>query len=92
MSDKNTFGGELAKNLPVKEIYSDLAQPALSTVGKALQGATRVALAPITALVWGYDKIAEYLDIAIPEYFAKKKIGCFLTEYTTFCAKRSEMS
>ncbi len=75
MSDKNTFGGELAKNLPVKEIYSDLAQPALSTVGKALQGATRVALAPITALVWGYDKIAEYLDVAIPEYFAKRKIA-----------------
>ncbi|MCD8052031.1 MAG: DUF4393 domain-containing protein [Clostridiales bacterium] len=76
MSDgsKESFGGELAKQLPVKELYADLAHPALSTVGQALQGTTRIALAPITALVWGYDKIAEYLDVAIPEYFAKRKI------------------
>lgn len=71
---KQTFGSEIAKQLPVKEIYTDLAHPALSTVGQTLQGATRVALAPVTALIWGYDKIAGYLDIAIPEYFAKRKI------------------
>lgn len=71
---KETFGGEIAKQLPVKEIYTDLAHPALSTVGQALQGATRIALAPVTALVWGYDKIAGYLDVAIPEYFAKRKV------------------
>lgn len=40
----------------------------------ALQGATKIALSPITMLVWGYDKISGYLDIAIPEYFANKKI------------------
>ena len=75
MNDKKeTFGGELAKNLPVKEIYNDVAHPALSTIGKTLQGATRVALAPISAMIWGYDKIAGYLDVAIPEYFARKKI------------------
>ncbi len=71
---KESFGAELAKQLPVKEIYDDLLHPALSTVGQSLQGATRVALSPITALVWGYDKIADYLDVAIPEYFAKRKI------------------
>lgn len=71
---KETFGGELAKNLPVKEIYNDVAHPALSTIGQTLQGATRVALAPISAMIWGYDKIAGYLDVAIPEYFARKRI------------------
>lgn len=74
MNEKESFGAELAKQLPVKEIYNDVAHPTLSTVGKTLQGATRVALAPISAMIWGYDKIAGYLDVAIPEYFAKKKI------------------
>lgn len=74
MDKKETFGAEVAKQLPVKDIYNDLAHPALSTVGQGLQGVTKLALAPISALVWGYDKIADYLDIAIPEYFEKKKI------------------
>lgn len=74
MDTKETFTAEIAKQVPIKEVYNDLLHPALSTVGQALQGATRVALAPISVLVWGYDKIAEYLDVAIPEYFAKKKI------------------
>ena len=75
MSDKKeTFGGELGKNLPIKEIYNDVAHPVLSTIGQTLQGATRVALAPISAMIWGYDKIAGYLDVAIPEYFARKRI------------------
>lgn len=74
MDKKETFGAEVAKQLPVKEIYNDLAHPALSTVGQGLQGVTKLALAPISALVWGYDKIADYLDVAIPEYFEKKKI------------------
>ena len=71
MDKKETFGGEIAKQLPVKDIYNDLAHPALSTVGQGLQGVTKLALAPISALVWGYDKIADYLDVAIPEYFEK---------------------
>ena len=74
MDKKETFGGEIAKQLPVKDIYNDLAHPALSTVGQGLQGVTKLALAPISALVWGYDKIADYLDVAIPEYFEKRKI------------------
>ncbi len=31
-------------------------------VGATLQGAVRVALAPVTALVWGYDKIKDFLS------------------------------
>lgn len=75
MDEKETFAGEIAKQLPVKDIYNDLAHPALSTVGQGLQGVTKLALAPISALVWGYDKIAGYLDVAIPEYFEKRKIS-----------------
>ena len=74
MGEKETFGGEIAKQIPVKEIYQDLFQPTLSTLGKTLQGATRVALAPISAMIWGYDKIANYLDVAIPEYFVRRKV------------------
>ena len=74
MDSKETFGAELAKQIPIKDVYVDLAHPTLSTVGQALQGVTRVALAPVTALVWGYDKISGYLDVAIPEYFAKRKV------------------
>lgn len=74
MKEKKSVGVELVNQLPIKEVYNDLAHPVLSTVGKTLQGATRVALAPVTALIWGYDKIASYLDVAIPEYFAKKHI------------------
>jgi hypothetical protein len=74
MNEKENFCGELAKNLPIKAIYDDLAHPVLSTVGQTLQGVTKIALAPITGMVWGYDKIAAYLDTAIPEYFAKHKI------------------
>lgn len=74
MGNKETFNAEIAKQLPVKEVYDDLMHPALSTIGQKLQGVTRVALAPVTALIWGYDKISDYLEIAIPEYFVKRKI------------------
>lgn len=49
MDKKETFGGEIAKQLPVKDIYNDLAHPTLSTVGLGLQGVTKLALAPISA-------------------------------------------
>lgn len=74
MDKKKHLAGEIAKQLPVKDIYNDLAHPTLSTVGLGLQGVTKLALAPISALVWGYDKIADYLNVAIPEYFEKRKI------------------
>lgn len=74
MSENESFGTEIAKQLPISELYNDLAHPALSTIGKGLQGITKIALAPISGMVWGYDKIAAYLDVAIPEYFAKKGI------------------
>lgn len=75
MENKETFAAEIAKQIPINEVYTDLAKPTISTIGQTLQGATRVALAPISAVIWGYDKIAAYLDVAIPEYFAKRKIS-----------------
>ncbi len=74
MSEKENALAELAKQIPVKDIYTDLLHPALSEAGKGLQGVTRVALAPISGMVWCYDKITGYLDAAIPEYFARRKI------------------
>lgn len=74
MSDQEKIIEKVAENLPIKEAYDDLLHPALSTVGQKLQGVTRIALAPISALIWGYDKIASYLEIAIPEYFEKRKV------------------
>lgn len=71
---KETLPAEIAKQIPIKDIYDDVAHPALSEVGKAIQGVTRIALAPITGMVWGYEKISEYLDFAIPKYFEDRKI------------------
>jgi len=58
---------ELVKAVPV---YQDAVQPAAQEVGKALGTVTKlvnVALAPVTALVWGYDKIAEYISEKVSE-------------------------
>jgi hypothetical protein len=51
-------------------VYQDALQPAAKEIGAALQKVTKaihVALAPISALVWGYEKIAEYLDKTLAE-------------------------
>lgn len=57
----------LLKEVP---IYQDLAQPALQEAGRnlvVLGKAVKIALAPITALVWGYETIAEYIHKAVTE-------------------------
>lgn len=46
-------------------IYQDLAQPALQELGKGLQTLSKtvhIALAPVSAMVWGYEKISGYLQ------------------------------
>ena len=74
MSKKETFWGEVGKKVPMDKVYDDVLHPALSEVGHALQGTVRVCLAPISVMVWSYDKIAAYLDEAIPRYFEERKI------------------
>lgn len=75
MGDKETFLGEVGKKIPIDKVYDDILHPALSEVGHTLQGLVKVSLAPISAIVWGYDKISSYLDEAIPQYFKNKKIS-----------------
>ncbi len=55
----------LVKAIPV---YEDAVQPAAKQVGKALETVTKavnVALAPLSLLVWGYDKIQEFIDNSV---------------------------
>jgi hypothetical protein len=61
----------LAKAVP---IYEDAIQPLAKETGKALATvgrAVNAALAPLSALVWGYDKIREFLETRIAEKLEK---------------------
>ncbi|MFZ0595583.1 MAG: DUF4393 domain-containing protein [Flavobacterium sp.] len=51
-------------------IYQDTLQPSAKQIGKSLETVAKtvnIALAPIKALVWGYEKIEEYLNIRVSE-------------------------
>lgn len=51
-------------------IYQDAVQPAAQEIGKALGTVAKtvnVALAPVSALVWGYDKIKDFVDNKVTE-------------------------
>ncbi|GAB3881484.1 DUF4393 domain-containing protein [Spirosoma agri] len=72
MADEDSNGGGIVKGtieaatglVQAVPIYNDLAQPALQEVGKGLGNAAKiihVALAPITGIVWGYEKISDWL-------------------------------
>jgi Abortive infection alpha len=81
MSDENkvaetvtAFEG-LVKAIP---IYQDLLQPSMQELGKSLQlvaKSIKVALAPLAALVWGYDRIQNFLEAALQEKLAGVSIG-----------------
>ncbi|MGR5150188.1 DUF4393 domain-containing protein [Photobacterium alginatilyticum] len=51
-------------------IYQDAVQPAAKEIGKALGTVAKtvnVALAPVSALVWGYDRIKDFVDNKVTE-------------------------
>jgi hypothetical protein len=51
-------------------VYQDLAQPMAQELSKSLvivAKAVRVALAPVSAFVWGYEKISDYLAEKLTE-------------------------
>lgn len=51
-------------------VYQDVVQPAAKEVGTALQTAAKtlhVLLAPVSALVWGYDKIKDHVTTKVSE-------------------------
>lgn len=60
----------IAKAVPV---YQDVVQPAAQEIGKALQTVAKtvhLALAPVSALVWGYDQIKEFVSTKVAERLA----------------------
>jgi hypothetical protein len=57
----------VAKAVPV---YQDVVQPAAQEIGKALQTIAKtvhVALAPVSALVWGYDQVKEFVSTKVAD-------------------------
>ena len=57
----------IAEAVPV---YQDALQPAAKELGRGLATVVRavnVALAPLSALVWGYERIADYLTNRLAE-------------------------
>ena len=54
----------LVKAVP---IYKDAVQPAAKEIGVGLQKTVHMALAPISALVWGYDKIEDFVKTSVAE-------------------------
>lgn len=57
----------LAEAVPV---YSDVVQPAAKEVGKSLAVVAKtvnIALAPVSALVWGFEKIKEFVHARVSE-------------------------
>jgi len=62
----NAMAG-LAKEVP---IYQDAVQPAAKEIGKALCTVTKtvnVALSPVSALIWGYDQVKDFVNNKISE-------------------------
>lgn len=57
----------LVKAVPV---YNDSVQPAAKEIGKSLETIAKtinLALAPISALVWGYEQIREFVQFRVAE-------------------------
>jgi hypothetical protein len=51
-------------------MYQDVVQPAAQELGKALQTVAKtvhIALAPVSALVWGYDQIQDFVSTKVAE-------------------------
>lgn len=51
-------------------IYQDALQPAAQELGKALQTVAKtlhIALAPVSALVWGYEQIVAFVETRVAE-------------------------
>jgi hypothetical protein len=68
----------VAKAVP---IYQDILQPAAKELGRSLETAAksvRLALAPVGAMVWGYDKIKDYVQTTVAaklKNIPKERVG-----------------
>ena len=72
---------EAAKALGITElapeIYKDMLQPAVREMGNSLATvakAVNIALSPLEAGVWGYDKIKEWLSIRVTRILSDRKV------------------
>lgn len=57
----------VAKAVP---IYQDVAQPAAQEIGRALHTVAKsvhLALAPVSALIWGYDQVKDFVATKVAE-------------------------
>ena len=57
----------VAKAVPV---YQDVVQPAAQEIGTALQTVAKtvhIALAPVSALVWGYDQLKDFISTKVAD-------------------------
>jgi hypothetical protein len=67
----------LAKQIPVREVYNDLAAPATKEVGKVLSDVIKVvslALAPIQFLAALKDRYEHFLDRAVRQIPEARRI------------------
>ncbi len=81
MSEEHAFK-EVAKALGLKnlapQIYKDLLQPAAQEVGRSLVTVAKsvtIAISPLAATVWGFEKIREWLSTTLTAKLAKKNPG-----------------
>jgi hypothetical protein len=69
----------VAKAIPV---YDDVVQPAAKEIGKGLQTIAKtvhVALAPVSALVWGYDQIKDFVSTKVADRLKNVKAEDIVT-------------
>ncbi len=65
MSAPEEFAREIAKQLPVKEVYSDLAQPGAKQAGQLVEDLVKVlqlALFPVQALAAVQDRYRNFVE------------------------------
>lgn len=74
MDDKQQFVEEIAKKIPIEKAYDDLAHPALSAAGQGLGDLVELTFGPIRLMKQSYERVKDYLDFRLKEYFEQKKI------------------
>lgn len=56
-----------------KEVYNDAVSPSMKTVGKTLNGVVKIMLAPVRALIWGWEKIEKCVTDGLEKRFKNSK-------------------
>lgn len=63
-------------------VYQDAVQPAAKEIGTALQTVAKtihIVLAPVSALVWGYDKLTDFLSSRVADKLKDVPPECIAT-------------